>query len=333
MGVCTVYMDVTFKKNPLISHLLVPGVCNFNILLQEFVHRSSASGLASVTAVAWIYDNILAVGFETGLVEIVDFDERRSVHSFVSENSAVVGITTFGASKVFIQSKARSLVMYTFSGDFREWTVLWSIAAPSAVTFARPIVVAGNYLVAVTAGQSGISFICPLTGIPILDKVDLAKSGDAKGMVVSMCEHKDRALILMESGHVLSIHPPEATVSDYAHIAFPQGSESSYILPTCMSSIHGEVLVGFSDGSIHTVHSPKKVSLATGIGALVSMGDNVIVGTWKGGLGLLDVAAWKFEYFRSPHASSITCVCCSAGDCGVVAVGSTDGRVSFWTKS
>ena len=293
----------------------------------DYVYRSKASDMSPAVDVCWMSsesNQLLAVGFQSGLVEVIDVDNRelRSSHRM---DKPVTGLCAVDDSLLLIQTKSDSLSLFN-----TEWKIQWSVSTKTAVSFSRPAVAGGRIVCCVIAGQWTLGFVNIETG-NLESKIDLSlvvPSSSNPGSVVSIitrmspCGEEDSFVVLVETGHLVEIawDGKLYVFKRVLSIPFPEGS----VIPTTLAmGTTGEVLVvGFSDGSVlrqetKTDRSFEKL-FPSGVGAVEISGQKLICGDWTGNVTLTD---------DQPHIASIRSIVCRQHR---VAIASTDGRVSLW---
>jgi hypothetical protein len=258
----------------------------------------------------------------------VDVDERVSLSSLGPSEHAIIGVIAPSERTLIVHSKTDKLRRYVWENSkYRADPILaWSISAKSAVSFSKPVVVSGSYLMAPFTGQSTLGVYHLTTGTPAMEPVDTTSLG-ASGMVMALSSRGNQCIVLTESGHLISIIPSEKT-THMIRDSLPQTERTDQApTPTALFVSASTMAVGFSDGTVWTDQEGKiSVSPGDGIGAITCIGDSLLCGTWKGHLRWIGDAN---KSLTSPHACSI--VSMEVSPCGTrLAVGSTDGRVSFW---
>lgn len=298
----------------------------------EFIHRSSQCQLSPVGDVTWLSESVFAIGFQSGLVEIVDAEERRVVKSYVFDNP-VHGLCGeyrhVNDIDLFIQLKGDKVLCVHVSED--RWDEVWTIPCSTAITFSKPILLDnGNILAFIASGQTRIVFADTKNGT-ILHELDLALQPEAKGIVTGISRGSDSIFCLVESGKVVQIGLGDWAIKTNT-VAFPMEPSIESTIPSSIeTSKDGTCIIGFSNGSVRLLNGTDDLFKgANGIGCMRTIPNSnlVILGTWKGELYFLDGVT--NECLRSPHATNICQISVSPGN-DRVAVASTDSRVSIWS--
>ena len=288
----------------------------------DYVYRSRASEMAPAVDVVWLSDSVMAVAFQTGLIELINVEDRSLVSSY-NVAGTIMGLCTISANEVLVQTKSGSLYFFNVSG----WKCMWSISTKTAISFARPVVTERRACF-VLKSQSVVGLVNIDTG-NLDHEIELPKGS---GQVVSIAVREPGLfLVLTESGSVFSI-TTEGKLELFLSVRFPDSS----VPPTAMCVLpSGELLVGFSNGSVGLEKSVdgnhKWISINgssnSGVGSIVSFnnGKAIVVGYWNGRIAVHPEDGWDKD---QPHMGSIRSI---ASNSHRVAIASTDGRVSVWS--
>lgn len=279
----------------------------------DYVYRSRKSDMAPVADCVWLSDELLAVAFRTGLVELVDVDSRSVLSSVMLEGKTLLSIAAVGNDRLIVQTKADSVSLY----DWTQWKCLWTISTSTAVTFARPCVL-NDQVAFVCKAQGTVAIVTLDTGY-VEATYDLTSTG-AAGMTVALACSPTAWATLTESGHLIHFtHKAGSAVDQQCQpITLPQGES---VIPTALHvDSSGEAIIGFSNGEVLSAAGAEFfTSQDSGIGALTkTISGRIVGGTWRGHI---------FPSNDQPHCASIVKVAAAASR---VAIASTDGRVSLW---
>lgn len=291
----------------------------------DYVHRSRLSDLSPVVDVAWIGAARIFVGFSSGLIELIDVEERKLVTSFSLEQTTLLGLSPVNGSRILVQTTKQAGAVSLYQYDV--WRCLWTVSTKTAASFAKPVVVSNTTACVVSHGQATLSLINLETGyvektVNICELVPVAR-----GMIASLAV-ADVFFVLMESGHLISL-TESGNVVHFFQIAFPS-SESCVPTSLCVSGDKNSHIVGFSSGHLDTIslgnkpHQSHLLDVPGGVGAIVLCRDNVIAGSWKG-----QIVDSDGEIEDQPHYAGIVKLALDSSETRL-AVGSLDGRVSLF---
>ncbi len=279
----------------------------------------------------WLNDETLAVGYECGLLEIIDTDSRTIIAS-TKYDKPITGVcgkeNARGTFSLYVQLKGGDLISTCVSEG--EWVRVWSDACNTAISFAKPLLInGGDHIVYVRSGQHKVAFVGAKDG-KLVREVDLTSSPGTKGIVTASCIRGANVLFLTESGAIVETDGTGANAVTI-HVCFPKDPKHESIIPSATASmVDDSVLVGFSNGMVTSVSGEKTyLSSKGGIAIIRSLPrtSQAVIGTWKGTLYLMrDEIVTEV---RTPHACNICQISVSLNGTNV-AVASTDGRVSVW---
>ena len=293
----------------------------------DYVYRSRLSELAPVGDTAWIDKDTLVVGFTSGLLEIVNVEERQLLSSTQLEGKIICAIAVVDSHRLVIQSRGDSVSLFTDASG--TWKPEWTVSTKTAVSFSKPVLIE-LYVFFVSHGQSVIYVVDTVTGTTVTS-VDVTTTV-ASGMVTSIDRVGDEAIVLTESGHIVVLSQTGGLVST-SHVTFKTDDTADSVVPSALAvKSSRECLVGYSNGTIHKHSVDSTIPLFSsplkgGVGWIVVEADVTVMGTWKGNL-YTAIRDGEPTAVRSPHVCSIVRI---AGNGGTrLAVASTDGRVSVW---
>ncbi len=279
----------------------------------DYVYRSEASCMSAAVDVCWLTDDEFLVGFQSGLVELIDVHHRK-LRGGEELDLPVIGMARVDSDRVIVQTKAGNVTLFEISEPRTSFKKQWSVSSKQSVSFARPAVVASVCLF-VQTGQSLLGFIDIETG-NLEGTIDLSKSivCENPGLVVGIVVNEHDFLVLTESGSIVRIDSVSRKIlQGNCQTKFPE----SGAVPTCFSA---NSVVGFSNGSIvENGNIDRRIFPNTvGVGAIGD--DGRIIGGWNGEL---------FGFPDQPHSASIRSISVNESRTRI-AVASTDGRVSVW---
>lgn len=282
---------------------------------------------------SWLEDDVLAIVYECGLVEVLESESRSLLASrkFDKQITGVCGKVIDEYTELYILFKGGDLAcMHVRDG---VWMTIWSVSCGTAISFAKPILLnKDGVIVHVRSGQHVVAFTRVADGKSVAE-LDIGTLVDAKGIITGSCVRESTVALLTESGLIVEVDGAEG-VQRMSRVVFPVDPQNESVIPTAIESMtDGTLAVGFSNGLVSSA-SGEKVYLSTkgGIGCIRNLpqSSTVVVGTWKG--NLFCVANETALDLQSPHACNVCQVAVSPSG-GRMAVASTDGRVSVWNLS
>jgi len=278
----------------------------------------------------------MVIAYESGLVEIVNVEEREILSSFLFLKPvvSVLGYIKDGFAKIFVHIKCDSVKCMCVNTD-GTWEQAWSFNNPTAVSFAKMILNMQNgAIVFPSSGQNTVS-VARIEDGYLLGEVQISNSNRGVAGMISAMTHKScsHVSLLTESGHVVTVDLPSCDIVSTEEIRFPGDPHVDSIIPISLEYSSGGVCsIGYSNGIIQKidkdVHEWYKDTRGSGISCIKRLGeDKYIIATWKGSVAVVDDNGLAVVVLKTPHTCNLSQVAATSQR---VAVASTDGRVSIW---